>query len=104
MNGVLPVPKYFVFSGKIDQIVIPVFSGSFASRHSNIAPEPSAERLMPRCRSYHSYIAFGSFALKNTPPSPVTPCIAPSTPPPPNEMKVAQLYLCFRLALCQARD
>src|SRR5690606_34029420 len=42
--------------------------------HSNTTP-PHGVTSSPRCTRYHSASAFGSRALKNTPPSPVTRCM-----------------------------
>src|SRR5437762_13057587 len=69
MNGA-PSPKYFVSAGNMDQTVCPSTLPSSPPRHAKRATVSSIR--IPRCRRYHSTIAFGPFALKKMPPRPVT--------------------------------
>src|SRR6185312_3439816 len=71
MKGAPLGAKYLVSSGNTDQIVTVSCSGSSARRQGNIAPTCGLP-LIPRCWAYHSYILFGSLALKKIPPSPMT--------------------------------
>src|SRR6478735_2000014 len=59
--------KYLVVSGKMFQAVVPLGS----SFQSNAAP-PQGCTGIPRCSLYQALSALGSFALKKTPPMPVT--------------------------------
>src|SRR3954469_20711127 len=61
--------KYDVSSLKRFHAVLPAPPASSAQR--NTAP-PQSATSMPRCARYHAPSAFGSLALKNTPPTPVT--------------------------------
>src|SRR5579871_5873815 len=69
MNGALPGSKYLVSFSNSAHTVVPGASESFCRHRKNACPF-SASR--PRCARYHSPNCFGSFALKNTPPRPVT--------------------------------
>src|SRR6185437_6047802 len=71
MKGAPLGAKYLVSSGNTDQMVTVSCSGSSARRQGNIAPTCGLP-LIPRCWAYHSYILFGSLALKKIPPSPMT--------------------------------
>lgn len=71
-EGELLGSKYFDGRAKMLHAVTPLLSGSSDSRHENETPEPSGERVMPRCFSYHWWSFSGSSDLKKIPPVPGT--------------------------------
>src|SRR3569623_216916 len=58
-------------AASIDHAVVPFVGLPAASVHENAAP-PQGCTSMPRCRLYQARSVTGSFALKKTPPMPVT--------------------------------
>src|SRR6185436_6947329 len=70
MNGAVPGEKYAVVSGNRAQTVRASREGVVRSRQANVVRVP--EISSPRFVRYHSARAVGFFAVKKTPPMPVT--------------------------------